>query len=896
MRDFWSELFNFDSSAFAVESFHEQPSDDWEDADIYATPNESYAFFGLQEEKFRLYMFELNGYYNARCPASLGAKTKWDRRYFSILNISAEKPDHIRIQSKFLKHFECSDRGGPLMMTECHVEDPTEPESITFTLDAVIDSFYEENIVHSRQNTALRMFNKIESMESSTEKVHKELEFARLTMNQIKKTSGGYKDTYSQYEAITKLSHDEKVDTILTTALFFGQLGDFSKIFAQSATEVEKANAYKWGKENIKRIKRRFNKLNAKLFVTVCNEQFNRPETWKQLNVIEQLFFDLHRFYLTISNAEDYLTRGCQINKKYANVLGFLVKSSMLPESGADSDFSWNYAKIKEIYDGQRNGRKNALMVDMVMAMVEKVARCELESWNAAMQYPPQSFKSILDLILNIDVRSVITGSLLCYAITDILRTNDLSEKEAPLEDHIFAVFNTLGMDRKLVKYIQGCWYLDNGFFEQAVNTFNSGIAEPIVFTHHWTRICSILLENDQIKEALAIATIHTPEWNTTAELLEITYLRINIYLANKLVFECVRCIQQTRTEDPSLDWETAFIYMVKHARSQGLLKDLFSCQLSQQEQQLVFRDAPTDHSTSLYRKLLSFSSPMPVKPSQNGTPHPRSRKRLQTPTKLYFSPLMRDRRNSSIFGNEDDIANILFSSPSVSQMKSLIEEPVSADQIILAKPQQSALSSQNSEREERIRPLRFKSESSLECSAIDVSMGSASSLSADEKLDSSISTADSQEPEESAQIETHEKDQGVVIIETSDNEEVHEVAQEDSLPILQTSLDKEVEQNNASVYDTPDASMIRPDSVNSNKAEEIPVQEDESSRTSNEASMSLSNENLLSNSKEKVEENGSESEETEVLDQIQKGPSDSDLEDNPSIIANPELVKVIIL
>ena len=99
-------------------------------------------------------MFELNGYYNARCPASLGSKSKWDRRFFSILNISVDKPEHIRIQSKFLKHFESSDRGGPLMMTECHVEDPTEPESITFTLDAIIDNFYEENIVHSRQNTA----------------------------------------------------------------------------------------------------------------------------------------------------------------------------------------------------------------------------------------------------------------------------------------------------------------------------------------------------------------------------------------------------------------------------------------------------------------------------------------------------------------------------------------------------------------------------------------------------------------------------------------------------------------------------------------------------------------------------------------------------------------------
>ena len=776
-------------------------------------------------------------------------------------------------------------------MTECHVEDPTEPESITFTLDAVIDSFYEENIVHSRQSTALRMFKKIESMESSTEEVHKELEFARLTMNQIKKISGGYKDTYSIIEAITKLSHVEKVDTILTTALFFGQLGDFSKIFAHSATELEKADAYKWGKENIKRIKRRFNKINAKLFV--CNEQFNRPETWKQLNVIEQLFFDLHRFYLTIANAEDYLTRGCQINQKYANVLGFLVKNSMLPESGADSDFSWNYEKIKEIYDVQRNGRKNSLMVDMVMAMVEKVAQCELESWNTSLQYPPHSFKCILDLILNIDVRSVITGSLLCYAITDILRTNDLNEKEAPMEDQIFAVFNTLGMDRKLVKYIQGCWYLDNGFFEQAVNTFNSGIAEPIVFNHHWTRICSILLENDQIKEALAISKIHTPEWNTTAELLEITYLRINIYLANKLVFECVRCIQQTRAEDPSLDWETAFIYMVKHARSQGLLKDLFSCQLSHEEQQLIFRDAPTDHSTSLYKKLLSFSSPMPVKPSLNGTPHPRSRKRLQTPTKLYFSPLMRDRRNSSIFGNEDDIANILFSSPSVSQMKSLIEEPVSADQIILAKPQQSALSSQNTVREERIRPLRFKSESSFECSAIDVSMGSESSLSVDDKLaDSSITTAESQESQESANNQTLEKEP--VVIETSEYEEAPEVTPEDSLPILQTSLDKEIEQNNASVYDTPEVSMIRPDSVNSNKADDIPIQEDDSSRSSNGATMSLSKENLLSKPQEKIEENGSESEETEELDQIQKGPSDSDLEDNPSIIANPELVKVL--
>ena len=840
-------------------------------------------------------MFELNGYYNARCPASLGSKSKWDRRFFSILNISVEKPEHIRIQSKFLKHFECSDRGGPLMMTECHVEDPTEPESITFTLDAIIDNFYEENIVHSRQNTALRLLKKLGNMEESANEVHKELEFARLTLNQVKKISGGYKDTYSIMDAITNLSYDEKVDSILTSALYFGHLDDLTKFYGESATDNEKSKAYLWGKENIKRIKKRFNKLIAILYVPVMRteQRFNRRETWKQLKVIEQLFFDLHRFYLTISNAEDYLTRGCQINQKYADVLAFLVKSSMLPETEDRSNFGWNYECIRNIYDRHRNGKEDALMIDLVVKMVEKVAHCELETWNKAMQYPPQSLKCIIDLILNIDVRPVITGSLLCYAILDILRTNDLTKNEAPVEDQIFAVLNALGMNRKLVKYIQACWFLDNGYYKEAVNSFNSGLAEPIVFSHHWTRICSILLENDHVKEAFAISSIHTPEWSSSAELLEITYLRIDIYLANKLVFECVRCIQQTRAEDPSLDWENAFIYMVKHARAQGLLRELFSCQLSYEEQQLVFQGSPDDQSTSLYRKLLSFSSPMPVKPTLKGTPHPLSRKRLQTPTKAYFSPMMRDRRNSSIFQEKDDIAQALFSSPSVLQMKNLIQEPNSYEQLTLPpKPVQSSLTnSQKSEREDRVRPIRFKSESSMECSGLDVSMASTSSESAVEKaVESNISTEGTDSHQSGCIFpDSHSQEKAPIeIIDESEEEGV-----------LQTSLDKEIEQNNASVYDTPDVSMLRPDSVNSNKSETVAVQ-DESSRSSNgttgAVTMDVSGVNQLQEkqeSQEKATENGSESEEAEVLDQIQKGPTDSDLEENPSIIAIPEMVKV---
>ena len=90
------------TKSFPIEQYGKYEPTDWSDW-CGACPQASLAAFGVRDDKFRIICFDLNRYYNARCPGHLG--TRWDRHFFTIVTVSPDHPFTYRIDPNSLGWF-----------------------------------------------------------------------------------------------------------------------------------------------------------------------------------------------------------------------------------------------------------------------------------------------------------------------------------------------------------------------------------------------------------------------------------------------------------------------------------------------------------------------------------------------------------------------------------------------------------------------------------------------------------------------------------------------------------------------------------------------------------------------------------------------------------------------
>ena len=169
------------TKSFPIEQYGKYEPTDWSDW-CGACPQASLAAFGVRDDKFRIICFDLNRYYNARCPGHLG--TRWDRHFFTIVTVSPDHPFTYRIdpnslglfqkrlvQKKpqdlseiiFLKSvkvsFKSGQCGGGILETDELYSEPNEPSSVSFQVELIYRDlnavYFDIHEVMGKQENAL---------------------------------------------------------------------------------------------------------------------------------------------------------------------------------------------------------------------------------------------------------------------------------------------------------------------------------------------------------------------------------------------------------------------------------------------------------------------------------------------------------------------------------------------------------------------------------------------------------------------------------------------------------------------------------------------------------------------------------------------------------------------
>lgn len=362
-------------------------------------------------------MFDLNQYYNSRCPISLG--THWDKNFMTVITAFDEAPRSLRISPQTLRLFNAGNCGGALLETDGYIINPVEPNSLTFTIDTIVAEingiYVEKSDVLGLQENALAGLAENGGMVSlcHPDAVHKKLEFAGLTENRLKKSES--EPGLSIKDAILNQNTIKKRECILDTALRFGKLLKLRSSFeAASRNELIDSGVTSdilqtWSVKRIFKLKKKLDLLVGYLFIDVVEDDVDkiRPDLHDKLFAIQN---QLHHLFevLTILTKEcknqlSLLTcKACKLNETYVSTLRWLLQRNILPEITITvpdtAKLVWDFQLLTQKYDqrrrkvtkhssefigqvvhGQDRSHGQVLMIDLIAQNVTAAARSE---WN----------------------------------------------------------------------------------------------------------------------------------------------------------------------------------------------------------------------------------------------------------------------------------------------------------------------------------------------------------------------------------------------------------------------------------------------------------------------------------------------------------------------------------
>lgn len=144
-----------------------------------------------------------------------------------------------------------------------------------------------------------------------------------------------------------------------------------------------------------------------------------------------------------------------------------------------------------------------------------------------------------MDLFLRPELKGELTGSILYYAILDMINTQQASAEKDIIPRDFNTFSSIINMDTGLSNYICGCWYLDNGYGSEAIEIFLSSTCWNAISIRHWQQILTIFMSENMEKEALMFLSLPVPPTDTPAELNVVIACKLGVYLANRKCREC---------------------------------------------------------------------------------------------------------------------------------------------------------------------------------------------------------------------------------------------------------------------------------------------------------------------------------------------------------------------
>ena len=173
----------------ALERYGKYDPTDWSDW-CGACPQSSLALFGMTDTDFRVLCFDINRWYNCRCPPNLG--TSWDKRFFSIIRVTPQFPDTYRVNSASLVQFNSGQCGGGLIETDEYYSEPNEPSAASFQLELINREssgvYVDVHEIMGNQENALYCLSSSDGGIAALcepDEAYKKLEIAGLTTNKI---------------------------------------------------------------------------------------------------------------------------------------------------------------------------------------------------------------------------------------------------------------------------------------------------------------------------------------------------------------------------------------------------------------------------------------------------------------------------------------------------------------------------------------------------------------------------------------------------------------------------------------------------------------------------------------------------------------------------------------
>lgn len=684
------------TKSFPIEQYGKYEPTDWSDW-CGACPQASLAAFGVRDDKFRIICFDLNRYYNARCPGHLG--TRWDRHFFTIVTVSPDHPFTYRIDPNSLVSFKSGQCGGGILETDELYSEPNEPSSVSFQVELIYRDlnavYFDVHDIMGKQENALYCLAQQDGGVGTLcdpDAAFKRLELSGLTQNKFKQKI----DQISLKDAIQCQNSIKKREAVLDSALSFGQLPTLRLAFVAARDNelavrgIAPEMLEMWCIRKVHQLKA---KLNSILHFIFLSDEINNQNTVFETKMvaIQTQLSHLSQILKIMSDVANpkimtlQTSEGTDLNQRYIHVLRWLVKVKVLPECQIETGSSiWSYDKIKTKIENLRRqfrswtgNTTSALMIDMICDLIPSDLKSGWTNHSAikttnqkAGVYPPTSIKILLDLLLSRIVQPELSCTILFYLMLDLLEMTSSSGNRdvITVDEHFLETFGSaLRINQGLIDYAIGCWNLDNGRGEEAVRVFlSSGCITPITISH-WKNIIYQLLSFGLSSDALRFLKIPIPEPSSKTEYLEILNAKIDIYLANK---KCRQCWLLIRTVPDRKIRIEKFGFFIRESIHLNLESQIIGLPLNSEENEVVIREMKINQKPDLFQICKLYH-----------TKSSRSTSLREEPIKLldFKSKSSQETQNCFTLNemNEKLIEETknLFESPSLEQMKLLREE-----------------------------------------------------------------------------------------------------------------------------------------------------------------------------------------------------------------------------
>ncbi|NXU59341.1 ELYS protein, partial [Turnix velox] len=562
--------------------------------------------YGQEEQSTYLAVFDINRWYHAQMPDSLGPEEMLhDCPYFALWSldnvISMTSPKRLL---DVVVHERSLSRGIPPYYPP--PEQFFNPSTYNFDGSCLVNSGIVHMTCTGIQKETLNFLKKAgPSIREAVQDSYNRCLVAGLLSPRLADVPP------------SSLSQDEQLEAVLSAAVQIGSLELLTGCIKHWTSEAQPSSAgnlrfmLEWAWNKVISTKDEFDHICVPLFDGSCN--FIDLQTLRSLQRCHLLFSNLSTvFNCFLTEAQELTERGfADLTKKervasllslYAQVVIWFCRSGLLPE-GLDDDTRlsrpfYNYPLIQSYYTGHRQkleqlsrGKWDAdcLAIDgMVSQLGEQVEKLWCRDEGGTGKYPPASLHALLDVYLLDNIEENNKHAITIYVLLDIMHS--FPNKAETAIDSFPTAF---AIPWDLVKLIQSFWLLDHGDYENSLALlFHPATMKTVPWQHK--RIIQSLMCQGEHRRALTYIQMMRPALLSNSEV----QLFLTVLLTNRCMVEAWGLLHQYATR---LNLEDLLKHMYKTCQEVGLMEDLLKLPFTDIEQECLEKFLQT--STNVQNK-----------------------------------------------------------------------------------------------------------------------------------------------------------------------------------------------------------------------------------------------------------------------------------------------------